>query len=180
MKEEDINFNFYKNVPFLRYAYYNRHTIFYAFQGLKHWLGNESEAYFTKGFWVVSGELEWESRAKNHVDWYGENGEIYFDWSKKRERQLNRLIHYAKQKGIEIIFYKTPLYEAARQFMPNRKEKLQQIEELSKKNQIPFWNFDDLDFVDDATYFNALTRPNHKGVPLLMEATVNEFLKLSN
>ena len=148
--ECDKNFYKWTSVPFMKYGYYNHQTWFLAIQGLKHSFSRRQLPYYPDGF-EPPAKIVWDNHYENLKKLYPKG--YNFSWSLLREKYLQKIIELCKERGIEVIFYESPILKEITDYQYNRVSGLAKINGIASKNGIKFWQFENLPWAKNRTFF---------------------------
>lgn len=172
LKENDRSFLFYSKLPMLKYAVHNQFKTWKAIQGWKHYFEQKSKPYYATGYrshettaftkaqsgYTAPGDLKFSNGVVATITEEGVFYQMYdadrpLTWSKRRAQDLQSIINLCQEKGIDLIFYESPVFYPLISKQPNRKKMLVQIDSISEHNNIPFLVFDELALCTDRSNF---------------------------
>ena len=173
IKECDGNYYKWIRIPFMRYAYYNNKINFDAIQGLKHYFTNRKEPYYINGY-EPPFQVKWDNHLEKFIQLYPHG--YRFEWNKLREKYLCKLIELAKQYGIRIYLFESPVLKEALQYQPNREVMVNRIKAIATKYGIVYKQFDNMKIAESCAYFMSTLNTNLKG-SLIFTDSLGAFIK---
>jgi hypothetical protein len=160
VQEEDPDYSRWTVIPFMKYAYYGNFISFSVIQGMKHVFSDRTTPYFKDGFVPPHG-IVWDGRMEDFKSRYPA-GKL-FNWNTKEIESLKRIVDEAKQHGIQLIFYESPMLNEIKPFVLNRADIKQKITKFAGENGIPYWVFDTMKISDSRSCFFSILNTNEKG-----------------
>ncbi len=154
VKECDPDFYRWHQWPFMRYAYYNHKHFFQVIQGYKHYLQQKTQPYHPNGF-EPPAKISWDNHLEEFKELYPRG--YYFQWSKRREKYLKKIIGLAKSSGIRMYLYESPVLKEAIPWQPNRNLMLLKLKQLAQQNGLDYWLFSNMKLAESrANYISVL------------------------
>ena len=80
---------------------------------------------------------------------------------------LQQIIDRCKRDSIDLIFIYSPIYFEGKIFISNFNEIFNRIKSISNKNEIPFWDYSNLEIAKSKEYFYNYSHMNYKGAKVL-------------
>jgi hypothetical protein len=163
VKEHDPGFVTAARFPLMRYTFYSRHVLFNVFQGFNHYFTGRDHAFYPDGFEPPAKRV-WGNHNGEFVELYDEN--VIFKWDTLREKYFLKTMHLAKQAGIKVFLYESPVLADALPFQPNREAIIGKIRALARQVDVPFIQFQNLDMAKHRKFFVSTLNFNMEGVKL--------------
>jgi hypothetical protein len=132
-----IKYYMWNYIPFSKYMEFsNFFSLYKVIRG-----GYECESSFldtTKGSFLVDGNEAFTDDAKADQNNSFKNRYI----NEKDYSYLKKIVAFARQKNIQVIFYTAPEYYEGFALQGNRNSIFKKISNFAKENSIPYYNFD--------------------------------------
>lgn len=173
VRENDPSYARWCIVPFMRYAYYSNKVGFDVLQGYKHYFTGRQEAYYPDGFEPPATRV-WGNHAAAFAELYDKN--TVFDWDPLREKYLLKTIRLAKEKGIRVYLYESPVYAEALAWQPNRPEMISRIRNLASAENVGFVQFENLHMAENKSLFISTLNFNMAGLKLFND-TLGKYIR---
>lgn len=173
VRENDPDYYRWTWFPFARYAYYSSEVLFPAVQGYKHYFTGRRLPYYPTGFEPPAKRV-WGNHAGEFVKLYKDN--VRFGWDPLRVKYLVKTIRLAREYGIEVILYESPVLEDALAFQPNRNEILARLDSIASAEGVKYIRFEHLSFARERKYFISTLNFNMSGLRLFND-TLGKYLK---
>jgi hypothetical protein len=157
----------------MRYAYYNNRMNFEMVQGWKHFFTGRKKAYYEDGFEPPATRV-WGNHAGEFAKLYKDN--TVFSIDSLRVKYFLKTIGLAKQYKIKVYLYESPVLYEALAFQPNRDKMIMFIEDLAKKESVPFIKFDNLEMAKNKKYFISTLNFNMKGIRIFND-TLGKYIR---
>jgi len=146
--------------PFMKYAWYSSKINFDALQGLKHYMQHRTVPYYADGYEPPT-QVVWDNHLEEFIQLYPHG--YNFEWNKLREKYLCKTIVLARQYGIEVVLYESPVLQEALQYQPNRQEMVKRIKGIADAYGIEYVQFDKMKIAASRKYFMSTLNLNMKG-----------------
>ena len=153
-RSERSKFRMWQYVPFSRYVDYNNYYLTYC---LNYYLGKRKYDYDKGRGSVLEGSTE----------------TYQFDYNKYRlvNRKIDKddviyllkILEYARSKGISVAMFTAPQYYRVLPFLNTRDESRRVFEDISKRLEVPYLNYEDDDMCKNRAYFHDNTHLNDIG-----------------
>ncbi|MGZ3863006.1 MAG: hypothetical protein ACXVPN_05405 [Bacteroidia bacterium] len=150
VKECDRDFYKWSYIPFIKYGYYSHQTFFMALQGWKHYMSKKAAPYYPDGF-EPPAKIVWDNHYDNLKKLYPKGYTL--GWSTLRQKYLEKIILLCREKGIDIIFYESPILKEVSDYQYNRALGIEKINEIAARSGLTFMQFENTDWARDRTYF---------------------------
>ncbi len=130
LKYADPNYLKWKNVPFLKYGFYNNHIHFNALQGAIHYFSNRKKILSENGYLEANGtDLFKPTYSMGYK----------FKWDYNQESYLIKINELAIKSHSKLIFYESPMFIRKPSDQPNRQKIVRKIEKLAIKLKRPYF-----------------------------------------
>ncbi len=80
---------------------------------------------------------------------------------------LQQVVDRCKRDSIDLVFIYSPIYYEGKNFLSNFDEIFNRIKTISGKNNIPFWDYSNLEICKSKEYFYNYSHMNYKGAKVL-------------
>jgi hypothetical protein len=167
VKECDPEYFRYSFIPFMKYAFYGNKVNFEAVQGLKHLVQNRTTPHFADGF-EPPIQVKWDNHLEEFIELYPQG--YHFNWDQTREKYLCSIIGLAKNKGIKIYLYESPVLKESIKYQPNREEILKRIDGIAEKYGIKYVRFDSMKIAESREYFMSPLNLNLEGARIFTDS----------
>jgi hypothetical protein len=157
-------------VPFMKYAYYNSKVNFNALQGLKHYLTDRTTPHYADGY-EPPIQIKWDNHLEEFIQLYPHG--YNFEWNKTREKYFCRIIEMAKEHGIDIYLYESPVLKEAIPFQPNREGIVNKIKTIALKYDVSYVQFENMKIAESRKYFMSTLNLNFEGSRIFTDSLGN-------
>jgi hypothetical protein len=172
IRKQDPAFSRYSVIPFMKYAYYSEFVNFNFIQGIKHSMKGRELPYFPDGY-VRPHDIVWDGRLERFEK---ENPQgRTFKWNMDEVNDLKALLVFAKQQGIQVVLYESPILNEVKPFLPNRDEIRNKISSFAGEEGVPYWVFDTLRISESRNYFFSIMNTNDKGSAIFNKTFADYF-----
>lgn len=173
VRENDPGYEAWCWMPFMRYAYYNNKISFEVLQGYKHFFEGKKEAYYPDGFEPPANRV-WGNHAAGFAELYDRNN--YFAWDALREKYLLKTIRLAREKGVRVHLYESPVFEGALAWQPNRGDMIGRIRDLAESEQVDFIQFKNMPMAAKKELYISTLNFNMAGLRLFND-TLGRYIR---